>query len=144
MNTKIIHSKIREMEKKMDSVENKCNSLKDCVQEVEKCCWKALTNIDEDAQARHFYIEKLKLEYEWKMKLIEWDYSNKREFKWLNEQVGAIQDKLCWVNPPIDSPAPVSRHGLRKKVQTFLRYGFGVALGAVIGVATTIVSFGYQ
>lgn len=132
---KQLNAKLRKIENDLVMAQEKVHGLKKQIKDANDIYDRAMSNVDEAFEERDYKNSREQREYEWRTKIISLSNSNKRDVRWLTEQVDYLRDTLIKKEPPRTTP----KYSGIMMIKKVVRYGFGLAFGLAMGIAMTAV-----
>lgn len=133
-------SKFNYLRKKMEncstSVEGKCQNVYSSLQELKQTCAQAIGNVNQETRARNSNSENLKYERDWKLKVIHWEDSKRRDMK-------VLEDELQFLKERVDKhhPYPMPKQVYNTLYNRYVRQGFAMAVAGIFGITATAAAF---
>lgn len=131
-----LNNMMKNIEQNVSSAQDKCKSLRSSLQDMKQTCANALTCIKKETMERSYNSENLKYEQGWKLKVIQWEDSKKRDIKCLEQQLVCLKE-IVYKEHPLPLPSQVSSRLMNK----FIRQGFCLAVAGILGLTTAMVAF---
>jgi len=127
---------VKKIEKNSTSVEDKCKDVSSALQELKQACAQAICGINEKTKERNKIRENMKYEQCWKLKIIQWEDSKRRDIKSLEEDLQLLKERVDKRHP-----FPMTKQVHTRLVNKYLRQGLAIAVAGIVGITATVAAF---